>query len=75
MTSTTNRTSCRTFEVRHFTICDGWTSCWTVLDEFLAEIAADIAFGYRVPDEGYDAGEFIIVERDSEQPPSSGDRE
>ncbi len=46
-----------------------------VLDEFLAEIAADIAAGDRAPDEGYDASEFIIVERDSDQPPSSGDRE
>ncbi len=33
MTSTTNRTSRRTFEVRHFTLCDGWTNCWTVPDE------------------------------------------
>lgn len=31
------------------------------LDEFLAEVAEEIALGIREPDEGYDASEFRVA--------------
>lgn len=31
------------------------------IDEFLADIAADIAAGGRAPDDGYDRDEFAVV--------------
>lgn len=82
MTSSTHATSGTFFEVHHFTLCDGWTNCWSTLDEngqwvpetfptreaaqaaideFLADIAADIAAGDREPEDGYDASAFAIV--------------
>lgn len=72
-----------TYEVHHFTLCDGWINCWqsidaegveapeqyetlaeaeAAIDEFLADIAAEIAAGERGADEGYDRDEFTIVE-------------
>jgi len=66
-----------TYEVQHWTLCDGWINCWSVderpqlfatwgqaqaeLDEFFADIAAEIKAGTRAPDEGYDRSEFRIV--------------
>jgi len=66
------------YAVMTSTICDGWTNTWLVddepmtfptyeaakaeLDEFLAEIAEDIASGVREADEGYDESDFMIVE-------------
>jgi len=66
------------FEVQTFTLCDGWINCWTVdeqpqifdteaeaqeaLDEFFANIAADMESGERAPDEGYNHEELRIVE-------------
>jgi len=66
-----------TYEVQHWTLCDGWINCWSVddqpqlfatwgqaqaeLDEFFADIAAEIKAGDRAPDEGYDRDEFRIV--------------
>jgi len=83
MTSRKRSAMCDAFEVLHYTLCDGWVNCWTVLDadgrevpktfpthedaqaaldEFLAEIAAEIAAGDRKPDDGYDTGEYAVVD-------------
>lgn len=63
-----------TYEVHHFTLCDGLINCWktidasgaqtpeqyetraeaeAAIDEFLADIANDIAAGECEPDHGY----------------------
>ncbi|MBI1384720.1 MAG: hypothetical protein GC150_07415 [Rhizobiales bacterium] len=65
------------WEVQTFTLCDGWINTWfvddeperfatrraaqTALDEFLTEIADEIACGIRAADEGYSADEFRVV--------------
>ena len=76
-----------TYEVHHFTLCDGWINCWKRIDangsetpeqydtlaeaeaaieEFLSDIASEIASGERAPDEGYDRDEFAVVEIEAE---------
>jgi len=72
------------FVVKTYTICDGWTNCWTeeddkgsrpttfasydeaqaAIDEFIAEVDAEIKAGERLADSGYDHEDFIIVEED-----------
>lgn len=76
-----------TYEVHHFTLCDGWINCWrtidaagnvtpeqydtyaeaeAAIDEFLGDIAAEIATGEREANSGYDRDEFCIVEIEAE---------
>lgn len=65
------------YRVLQFTLCDGWVNTWQVddepktfdsyavaraeLDDFLAEIQAEIASGERDPDNGYSADDFRIA--------------
>lgn len=65
------------WEVQHYTVCGGWVNTWQVddqpqrfatredaqaeLDQFLAEILAEIEAGDRDPDAGYSADEFRVV--------------
>ncbi len=71
--STTKR-----YEVRHYTVCDGWVNTWLIndepqtfatreeaqaeLDSFLSEIQSEIDSGEREPDAGYSRDEFRIEE-------------
>ena len=76
-----------TYEVHHFTLCDGWINCWTFIDadgvvtpaqydtqaeaeaaieEFLADVAAEVAAGERPVDGRYDRDEFAVVEVEAE---------
>lgn len=66
------------YEVQTYTLCDGWINCWSVdetphtfatrqeaekeLREHLADIKQEILDCERELDEGYDEGEFQIVE-------------
>lgn len=65
------------WEIQIYTICGGWVNCWSLddvpetfvsreaaqaaLDEFLEDIAGEIASGDRLPDESYDPDDFRIV--------------
>lgn len=65
------------YEVRQYTLCDGWVNTWSddkgpmtfatveeaqaEIDEFLADIQADIDAGDREPEDGYSADEFMIA--------------
>lgn len=66
------------YEVRHYTLCDGWINCWMLddkphafatieeaqaeLDEFFEDIQAEIDAGDREPDEGYAREDFCIYD-------------
>jgi len=67
-----------TYEVQHYTLCQGWVNTWLIDDKphtfktreeaeeelanFLADIEAEIELGEREADNGYDASEFQVVE-------------
>ena len=64
------------YHVLTYTFCEGWINCWTVndqpqtfdtlaeaqaeLDEFFADIEAEITAGERNVDEGYDHEDYRI---------------
>jgi len=66
------------FAVETYTLCQGFINCWTIddqpqtfatreaaqaeLDEFLAEIEAEIAAGERAEDDGYCPDAFRIMQ-------------
>lgn len=72
------------YQVLQYSLCDGWTNNWTVndepmtfasaeeaqaeIDEFLADIQADIDCGDREPDDGYSPDEFMVAPVDEEHP-------
>lgn len=71
------------YQVLHYSLCDGWTNTWTLgdepmtfataeeaqaeIDEFLADIQADIDCGDRDPDDNFSRDEFMVAPVDEEQ--------
>ena len=79
MSDTINNTDDKPrYEVRHYTLCDGWINCWMLddkpqvfesteeaqleIDEFFDDIQTEIDAGNRGPDEGYARNEFCIYD-------------